>query len=169
MSNIDPVDCYLPIDRIIKKIPNYMWQLVKKPKDLESWISTFIELKAPHGDIKYSVSKRGKIYRLYQMHVGSKLLRSSNEIYFYELLCDNGLCDIIDFEIERPYDSGKMKCDFYLVKGKKFIELLGYADEEYVQKMKYKEDTFDSILLRDKRDYKKFIDEYYNEYYDNCR
>jgi hypothetical protein len=51
-----------------------------------------------------------------------------------------------------------MRCDFYIIETDTWIELAGYFDEEYLQKMKYKESTFGSIILYDKTQYKLFIE-----------
>lgn len=164
LDKIDPIELYLPVNKVKKRIPNYIWELVSKPKDIEQWLRSFIDFKIPHGQIKFSRKTNNRSY--YQMHVGEKLLRSSNEIYFYELLCELGLKNTEDFIIELPYNK-HFRCDFYLTKGRVFVELLGFNDEVYLQKMYYKASTFGSILLDNKKQYKKFITEYYDKHYNN--
>ena len=99
--------------------------------------------------------------------VENKLLRSSNEIHFHILLEQKGLKYLVDYEIEKYYPNSSLRSDFYLKKSNQYIEIAGFNTEEYNQHMKYKQDTFGSIILRSKKDYSLFIDSFYNQYYAN--
>lgn len=164
LSRMRPLDFYLPISKIEQRIPNYIWELVDKPKDMSSWLSSFINFISPYGDIIFKT--RGLYGKgLYQMYVDDKLLRSGNEVYFYQILCELGLKHHIDYEIERYYTNSKMRCDFYLIRGNLWIELMGSTDDDYIQKMLYKQDTFGSVLLKNKTEYLEFLQTYYDAHY----
>ncbi len=168
LDKINPVDLYLPIDRIKNKIPNYVWEVIEKPVNLDLWLATFINFKAPYGEIVFCNKKNKLTNGLYQMHVENKLLRSSNEIYFYQLLKEYNLKNNVDFIIEKPYNKF-FRSDFYLVKGNQYVELLGSNNENYMQKMLYKESTFGCKLLFEQNEYKPFLAKYYEQYYNNSR
>lgn len=170
LAKIDPIDVYLPIDRIRNIVPRYFWELVKRPKDFDGWLKSFIDFKAPYGEIIFKKINPNAPQGLYQMHVGKKLLRSSREILFYNILKEHDLHLDIDFEIERYYDNSKMRSDFYLSKGNIYIEILGRntsKDMIYEQKMLYKQATFGSVLMRDPKEYEEYIKTYKEQYYND--
>ena len=170
LKQINPIDVYLPLSRIVKKIPSYVWQLIKKPDNIEKWLCEFINFKCPYGNIVFKNGKT-KPKGLYQMHVDDKLLRSSNEIYFYILLKEKGLKNHIDFEIEKEYNNSRMKCDFFLSKGNVYVELVGGDRSSeykiYLEKMEFKKQTFGSVLLSNQKEYEEYIDKYVKQYYEN--
>jgi hypothetical protein len=159
ISKIQPFHCYLPIKKIKSLIAPYMWSFINKPNDIDAWLNSFINFKAPEGKIIFkSNSKYGIKHGHYNMYVEDKILRSSNEIYFYQLLCEYGLVHNKDYLIEKYYDNCKLRCDFYLIKYNLYIELAGETTDVYVQKMKYKESTFNAKILWHQRDYKSFLE-----------
>jgi hypothetical protein len=89
-----------------------------------------------------------------------KILRSSNEINFYHLLNKFN----IDYEIEKYYINTKLRCDFYLPKYNYYIEICGdIKDKSYIEKMKYKQNNFNAILLFSLNEQKDFIERLINE------
>lgn len=167
LSSITRFDLYLPLDKLKKKyIKTYWWEHIERPKDIDSWILSFVELKNINGDIIY---KRNGFYNLHLPN--GSLLRSSKEITFYMLLIESGLKLDIDFEIEKTYPNSKMRSDFFFIKGRIFVEICGFGNKfsddksVYEQKMIFKEKTFGAKLLWNDKDYEKFIKEYNESYY----
>ena len=102
------------------------------------------------------------------MYVDKKLLRSGNEIAFFQILSEIGLQHKLDFNIEMYYDNSLMRDDFYLVKGDLHIEICGFkTDPDYVDRMNYKKDTFGSVLLWNQKEYRPFIMKYFEDYYES--
>ena len=169
IENYKPFDVYLPHEAFVKKyIPNYYWELVEKPVDVYAWLDTFLSFKAPDGEIIFKGNSKHGIARAhYNMYVGTKLLRSSNEIYFYQVLREFGLQVDVDFIIEKYYNDTLYRCDFYLVKGNEYVELAGYTDATYVQHMLYKKATFGSIILDHQRQHRDYISKYISLFYEN--
>lgn len=168
LNETTPFDMYLPIKKYKKKyIAPYIWDLIKKPKNIDKWLCGFLEFKNLRGNIIYKNIKRG----WYNLHVDNSLLRSSNEILFYQILIEHGLENKKDFVIEKYYQDSKLRCDFYLTEGNYWVELAGSIDDEYLQRMKFKETTFGSRVLYKQKDYRKFIESYLEKYHneDNNR
>jgi hypothetical protein len=161
LSEIAVDDTFIPPTLFAKKIPNYIWELIPRPKNVSSWLESFVEFKHIEGVVFKPQLRHG----FYQMYAGTKLLRSKNEIYMYMLLTEAGLKEGLDFIIEKYYPVSTMRSDFYLVKGDQHVELAGFNDEKYLQKMKYKENTFNSKILYDKKYYKEFLEEYISSWY----
>ena len=154
-------DILMPPEVFAKKIPNYIWEIIPKPDNIILWLKSFIDFKHVPG-----LMFRPELgHRHYRMYVSKKLLRSKNEIYMYSLLTDHGLEHELDFEIEKCYPYSNMRSDFYLIKGEKYVELAGFKDMKYIQKMKYKEKTFNSIILYEKKEYQPFVEEYMITWY----
>jgi hypothetical protein len=155
-DTVQEFDLYLPLNYFKKKyLKLYYFELFDMPTNINFWLTSIFKFKSTTNPIKLT-GKHGNF--LYSMVVGKKLLRSSNEILFYNLLIEHGLQLDTDFIIEKYYPNSKMRCDFYIIETDTWIELAGYFDEEYLQKMKYKESTFGSIILYDKTQYKLFIE-----------
>ena len=159
LKNLGEFDLYLSMVNFKKKyLKSYYFELVNdKPENIDSWLRTFLEFKSTDAPILLK-GKHGNY--LYSMKVENKLLRSSNEILFYYMLVENGFVNGVDFIIEKYYPNSKMRCDFYLISSNVWVELAGYTDDVYIQKMKYKESTFGSVILTNKNDYKQFIKTY---------
>lgn len=155
ISKMTPFDTYLPIDNFINKyIKNYYWELVEKPKCMHTWIKsfvTFVETK----DVIF------KPYSFYNMYAeNGKLLKSSNEIYFYMILTrDYNLKIDQDFKINSYYPNSKLMYDFYLTDQNLYIELCGLMnDSSYLQNVLFKQNTYGSILLTNQKEYKPFLE-----------
>ena len=160
-SNIENNICFYSNKLLAKKFPKYLLEFFefKTYDEFSDWLLTFIEFK--DGEvIKQTIG-------YYNKWVENKLLRSSNEIHFHILLEQKGLKYLVDYEIEKYYPNSSLRSDFYLKKSNQYIEIAGFNTEEYNQHMKYKQDTFGSIILRSKKDYSLFIDSFYNQYYAN--
>lgn len=158
LETITPFDVYMPIRYFKKKyLKSYYFTFFDRPKNIDNWLKTFIDFKAPQGEIVFL--RRTKKYPKghYVMYVGSKLLRSSNEIYFYQLLCENGLTQDKDYEIEKYYPNSMKRCDFYFKKKDMYIELAGQQDEKYKQQMAFKASTYGAKILWKQEDYAEVI------------
>lgn len=81
-------------------------------------------------------------------------LRSKKEFYFYSILIKNN----IKFKTNQRYNNSDLFYDFYLIDYDKYIEITGFMnDDVYIKKMKFKEFTFNSILLNTYKEMKQFI------------
>jgi DNA-dependent RNA polymerase auxiliary subunit epsilon len=98
-------------------------------------------------------------YNLYDELTG-KLLRSSYEIEFCLLLQDRD----IEYEIEKHYPNSRLKSDFYLPKFNKWVEIAGMmGHEDYVERMKMKQDKFGSVILTPDK-FEQFFEDLFNEF-----
>ena len=98
-------------------------------------------------------NKRGNTY----LKIEEGVLRSFFEIEFYEGLKERN----IKFKLDRAYNNSKLKYDFYLVDYDMYIEIAGgMYDEEYVNKMIYKNTIFGAYIIepKDIQDFLKRID-----------
>lgn len=102
----------------------------------------------------------------YAMYIKNALLRSSYEIYFYELLQKYG---ITNFTVDKQYPNSSFKYDFFLKDFNIFVEICPkyHRDEKYKVKMDKKKELFGCILLKESKDFEPFIKELLSE--DNCR
>lgn len=98
-------------------------------------------------------NKRGNTY----LKIDEGVLRSFFEIEFYEGLKERN----IKFKLDRAYNDSKLKYDFYLIDYDIYIEIAGgMYDEEYVNKMIYKNTIFGAYIIEpsDIQDFLKRID-----------
>lgn len=133
---------------ISKTIKPYMRQLVGLPKDLTSWVSSFLTFT---NNKQIFLKKFGKRQHLCCLLSDGKLLRSSREIFLYEGFLEKGLQYGIDFFVDGVYNNDtKMRYDFFIPSKNQYIEVCGMMNiETYKQKMLFKRDTFNAILLVD--------------------
>lgn len=92
-----------------------------------------------------------KNYECSVVHNGrKKRLRSSLEMFFYQLLVSRG----VEFEIEKVYPNVKWsKCDFYVPTADTYIEICGMmGNTNYRDKMLNKQKVFGSVLLKTKNE-----------------
>lgn len=90
------------------------------------------------------------------------LLRSEGEVKIWGILKILGLEENKDFLIEKQYPNSRMKCDFYIIRTKTFIEYAGlwnFQDEydDYNLKMQYKHDKFGAVIIMPEDDPKEII------------
>lgn len=82
--------------------------------------------------------------------------RSSLEFYFFTLLEKYGIM----FETNKRYGDSEMYYDFYLLEYDIYIEIAGLqGDEDYDNKMNYKQKNFGSIILESKTEMKNYIEQ----------
>jgi hypothetical protein len=137
---------YFGAERVSKIWPNIQYELL----EIDNPIDFIVSLGINREPISFKDYKQNLC-----LHVEKGFLRSSYEIYFYELLLKYN----ITFEIETPYKTSNMRCDFYLSDYDIFIEICPklYKDEKYTKKMLYKQKVFGSILLNDIETFEDFI------------
>lgn len=123
---------YMPVKEFMDKVlPVSLWYVIKefdiKPEDVESNISHLFDSGS-----EYLMTKGNK--QSYRKWVGSSILRSSYEIYFYDRFTN--LFPGKEISIDRPYDSNKKyRYDFKCFG--EYIEICPciHTDEKYKQKM----------------------------------
>lgn len=133
-----------------KCIPQYLWRVLHIKKSIIiSWIE---ELNIQFSKA-YLVGENNKIRSYHQLLPSGKILRSSHEILFFQLLIKNG---IIKFEVGDQYPNSRMMYDF-CVNGY-YIEIAGLMNDEiYRSKMQFKRNTFKAFILIKRNDYQDFI------------
>lgn len=104
-------------------------------------------------------SKGGNIYYIdYNNKVF--IFKSNKEFYFFNLLKKHN----IKFKNEKKYPNSNMRYDFYLIDYNIFIEIAGYLkNDEYMEKMNFKESKFGAIILKSEEEMTNFIKELINE------
>lgn len=118
------------------------------------FVTNRLEKNGFNFDFKHKPSIKNSGFSYISYTSCGKILRSSNEIYFYDLMHD----EILD--VGKSYENSRMKYDF-LMKNGDYIEIAGMMNDiKYKQKMKFKEDTFGSIILCNKLE----MDNYANNY-----
>lgn len=160
---LDPFLYFYPIDLLVKKFSRKQsfFILWDEKFDVKMWLTENIKLKNPTGEI---ITKRSSnwpgtgIGQWVMWTKGGKYLRSSNEIYFYQLLEECGFQEDVDYEIEKRYPNSRMRCDFYFIKNDVWLELAGSSNEEYIQKMLFKQNTWGAEILYEKQYYADFIE-----------
>lgn len=90
------------------------------------------------------------------------LLRSEGEVKIWGILKILGLEENKDFLIEKQYPNSRMKCDFYIIRTKTFIEYAGlwnFQDDydDYNLKIQYKHDKFGAVIIMPEDDPKEII------------
>lgn len=160
---LDPFLYFWPLDLLVERFSKnrLFFILWAETFDVKKWFIENIKLKNPVGDIitKRSSNWTGTGCGHYVMWTkGGKYLRSSNEIYFYQLLEEYGFKEDIDYEIEKSYPNSRMRCDFYFIKNNIWLELSGNLNEEYLQKMLFKQNTWGAEILYEKQYYVDFIE-----------
>lgn len=149
------------IDTLIRYLPGYAFYIcgLNEKQQKQEFIKSLNVLES----VDVFRCRRGRygqlLYQKYDTITG-KLLRSSGEIYFAELLQQYG---IKDYEVDGIYPHSNLRFDFYLRTYQKYVEICGSDDFEYVQKMSYKQQSFGSILLWKKKDYEPFLKSLLNE------
>jgi len=95
----------------------------------------------------------------YRKWASEGLLRSSYEIYFYDMIKQKK--PNIDIKIDEKYPSSNMRFDF-LLDNNIFIEIcpMIHTDEKYKHKMNFKKKIFDCVLLSSIEEIDTFIEEY---------
>lgn len=139
---------YNSIEYISKKFPQIQFDIlgITNPiKFLEDLI----------GD-KIKPEQKYLSFRGYQKTTPHGLLRSSYEIYFYEFLIENN----IEFLLDKRYPNSSMRYDFFVKETNEYIELcpMYNKDEEYRDKMIYKEKEFGAILLKNKEEIDSYLE-----------
>lgn len=157
----DPFLYFWPLDLLVKRFSRQLFFILwDETFDVKKWFMENVKLKNATGEIitKRSSNWPGTGMGHWVMWTkGGKYLRSSNEIYFYQLLEEYGFKENIDYEIEKTYPNSRMRCDFYFIKNKIWLELAGNSSEEYLQKMLFKCDTWGAKILYEKQYYADFI------------
>jgi len=148
--NNNPDWHYGSAEQLVKKFARIQFDIlkIKNPKVfLEPFVS---KLK----DVVFQTS--GK-YHAYRKWVGTRLLRSSSEIKFFEMLNNKK----IEYVIDECYPNSNFRCDFYLPKYNYFIEIapMYHNNKKYQEKMNYKKKVFDCIILTNISEMKKFLEE----------
>jgi hypothetical protein len=158
----DPFLYFWPLDLLTKRfsIPKSKFVLWNKKFDVEEWLKNNIKLKNTSGEMitKRSSNWSGTGCGHYVMWTKKgTYLRSSNEIYFYQLLEEMNFKEGEDYIIEKYYPNSRMRCDFYFIESGVWVELAGSKDEKYIQKMLFKKDTWGSNIIYEKEHYFDFI------------
>lgn len=138
---------YSSAERLFKLIPKIQFELL----DLRDPVSFLQKYVANDSSVVFKSASRGS----YRKWVGSRLLRSSFEIFFYQLLCEKSIkCDI-----DGQYPNSSMRYDFYLPRYGRYVEIAPQYDfdEKYRMKMDKKKELFGCVLLKNTEDFIMFI------------
>lgn len=138
---------YSSAERIAGILPKIQFQLL----NITDPISFLREFLSKDDQVTYKSTSRGS----YRKWIGTRLLRSSYEILFHELLCEKS----IECEIDGKYPNSSMRYDFYLPKYKQYIEIAPCYDlsEKYKIKMNKKRKLFGCVILKNTDDFVAFI------------
>lgn len=152
---------YKTFEKIKEDIPNYILNLLSD-EDINKIKDNFPLIK--------NTFKPSFFHCMYTRN--GKLLRSSNEIEFYNKLLLEGFVEDEDFYIERYYNldfpniKTAERSDFYFIKTKQHVEIIGMMYlKEYENKMIQKKTKFNCILV-EPNDIINFIETYKRENYD---
>lgn len=149
---------YMPYQKLKSKIvPNYVrdWLHISN-EDLKQIIKSFLKT----GPFKIKTYKeKNNMRQSLRMWVGNQLLRSSFEIYFYDLLYEKQ----IPCQIDQNYPNSSFRYDFKISTPRKdvYIEIapLYGQDEKYTQKMDKKKELFGCEILPDSTQFEQWINE----------
>lgn len=144
--NKNPHLIFLTVNKFAKKF-------CKLQKDILNIDNSFFE-KFLSKNKKIINKRNGKQY--YSCHVDEGYLRSSHEMFFYELCKNNN----INFIIEKKYPNSNMRCDFYLPDYHIYIEIapLYNKEEKYTKKMDKKREKFNCVILENVLEYISYIE-----------
>ena len=126
------------------------------------WIKSNFDLRNPEGgELMWKVGPSKFSYMKYTP-VG--LLRSRNEIIFYDKLIAAGFIPGDDFVIDAAYPGTNMRSDFYFKNLGINVEIGGMKNSvEYVDKMTDKMKKFGCFVLWEHDEYDAFIERLVNE------
>ncbi len=147
------------IDKMVQIVPKYIWTLfeINNYEDKISSINIMLEkynLKI-HNSVKFIDNTKIKRYHLYIPEL-DVVLRSSNEIYFYNLLKKYD----IKFLSNKTYPNSRKFYDFYLIDFNQYIELTSFNEvkyPEYYQNIRDKMTKFKIVFLNDVKHYDSFL------------
>ena len=160
-----PTLWYKPPKEVLYKLRFYIygWCLLDEENELlkiiEKEQSKYEKICEPLKIEKQTDSR----WTLYVTPKGN-LLRSEGEVKIWGILKILGLEENKDFLIEKQYPNSRLKCDFYIIRTKTFIEYAGlwnFQDEydDYNLKMHYKHDKFGAVIIMPEDDPKEIISE----------
>lgn len=147
------------ISRMLKTVPKYIWTLfgVKTNDDKIKCINDMLtkyNLKF-HNSVKFINKSKIIRYHLFIPELDI-ILRSSNEIYFYNLLKKYN----INFTSNLKYPNSNMWYDFHLTDYNLYIEISSFKEEhspKYFNTIQKKKNLFNSIFISDPKTYDKFL------------
>jgi hypothetical protein len=144
---------YSPLEVCLKKFPKIQFDILGIT-DRHTFLKKFLY---NDNDIIY-VSNSGGAYRKW---VEGKLLRSSYEIQFFDMLKKYN----VEFDIDGRYPNSSMRYDFYINKNNHYIEIAPLYDknEKYKLKMDKKKKLFNCFILKNYYDFENYLREFLYE------
>lgn len=148
ISNNGTIVYWDPVHYVNTRCPNIQLQIFSFTA--EELVSKIQHLFSSDG---YLLKKGNR--QSWRKWVGSSLLRSSYEIYFYDTI--TRLIPNVELEIDKRYPNSSFRWDFKV--GSDYIEIcpMYETDEKYRMKMEAKKNLFNCVLLKNTKEIDQYI------------